>query len=669
MFDSINDETARSMMAAGMMAHSSPHTSSSGAVDLGNLNASRRKKTPRSGVVWTAPLDQLLREAVQVGGFNWEDVGLRVQQRLTAASPMHPTRLPTVEDCEKRWRQLNPESKTYPPWSDEEKLILTRLVEEAQFGDSTVFSKSILQGKSGQRMRTISWVQIAERLNRAVLDVSHMWSQIRVARFKRGSFTEEEDRLIIQRVQEWNNMPSEQRPRHGLWVAIEREIGREDKRVSERYRNILFKKVNPAPPPAPVMTQEQQNQLALQQQQMAALQQQQLAQAQHQAHLQQQHMQQQQHLQQVLQHQQHAMGHHLPAQQLQAQHIQQLQATQLIMSYPALGVVPPNTLMMTDRRVTQPSDEHLLLISRMEHESGRKRGLDDTHPQLLDHPVPASSQVLLANANIPASPQEKRKRIVNPESVRWNTVMDSRLLEGMNLFGNDWDQIATFVNGAPRGDTGRGIVDQSKCRGRWYRVLRKKDANEAQQTIMDILPTPQAGMMQMMQPMPQHQLTMVGMDGSSSSHGQPQHMLYHPIDMSQQQGQQHQPMHMAQQMQQQIQQYQMHHQQQHQQMQMAQGQGQAQGQYQMSSAQAQAQGQPTMQHHLSQQMHAQQQQQQQHMMQQQMVPPSQHMQQQQQQQSMYTMQQMQQMQLAQQQMQHHQQPIQQQLQQMHHTQG
>ncbi|RYH30447.1 hypothetical protein EON65_05195 [archaeon] len=56
--------------------------------------------------------------------------------------------------------------------------------------------------------------------------------------------------------------------------------------------------------------------------------------------------------------------------------------------------------------------------------------------------------------------------------VRWNEEMDAKLLEGMARFGNKWGEIADLVNTAPRGETGKGVVDANKCRGRWYRVLR-----------------------------------------------------------------------------------------------------------------------------------------------------------------------------------------------------
>jgi hypothetical protein len=54
---------------------------------------------------------------------------------------------------------------------------------------------------------------------------------------KKGSFTEEEDLLIIKRVHEWGNKGL------GLWSSLGKELNRVSKRVSERWR-IISKRNN-----------------------------------------------------------------------------------------------------------------------------------------------------------------------------------------------------------------------------------------------------------------------------------------------------------------------------------------------------------------------------------------------------------------------------------------
>ena len=53
---------------------------------------------------------------------------------------------------------------------------------------------------------------------------------------KKGPFTAEEDTLICQRVEEWGDKGN------GLWVALEREMGRPGQTISERWRTVLSKR-------------------------------------------------------------------------------------------------------------------------------------------------------------------------------------------------------------------------------------------------------------------------------------------------------------------------------------------------------------------------------------------------------------------------------------------
>jgi len=52
---------------------------------------------------------------------------------------------------------------------------------------------------------------------------------------KQGRFIEEEDEIIRKRITEWGDRG------RGLWVSLEKEIGRPAKSISQRYRNILTK--------------------------------------------------------------------------------------------------------------------------------------------------------------------------------------------------------------------------------------------------------------------------------------------------------------------------------------------------------------------------------------------------------------------------------------------
>ncbi|RYG96812.1 hypothetical protein EON65_53855, partial [archaeon] len=186
-----------------------------------------------------------------IGLNKWDEVCLAVHGKILSTKHLDHLNplLPSVAECEKRWRVTNPPSKNYPPWSEEEKHLLQQLIDSAQTGEDETYAKTITIGKSGERVRTVSWVQISARMRRSTEDVTHMWSAIRTSRFKRGQFSEEEDKYIIDRVRVWDSTPPDLRPRAGLWVTLEREMAREDKRISERYRNILVKKLPVLPPP------------------------------------------------------------------------------------------------------------------------------------------------------------------------------------------------------------------------------------------------------------------------------------------------------------------------------------------------------------------------------------------------------------------------------------
>lgn len=126
-------------------------------------------------------------------------------------------------------------------------------MQQAQKGDGFNANRNMQQTSSSSasdtnannaNVKVISWLNIARQLNRTTEDVNHQWNQIRLSQFRKGAFTEEEDALIIQRVREWNAIPTvNNKPRLGIWVALEKELNREDKRISERWRSILSKRI------------------------------------------------------------------------------------------------------------------------------------------------------------------------------------------------------------------------------------------------------------------------------------------------------------------------------------------------------------------------------------------------------------------------------------------
>ena len=84
----------------------------------------------------------------------------------------------------------------------------------------------------------INWSVIAMELGRKQSDVLRQWNAIKVASMKHGPFTLEEDAFIIETVLNWkrNNLKA------GIWVHLEKQMNRKDKRISERWRHVLSKK-------------------------------------------------------------------------------------------------------------------------------------------------------------------------------------------------------------------------------------------------------------------------------------------------------------------------------------------------------------------------------------------------------------------------------------------
>lgn len=218
-------------------------------------------------IKWTDDLDEILKKSVKAKNFIWNEVLTHMKELVKDANTEIPVqkiapclnsdnsspssspisfnnpvyRNLTVIDCKVRWIQLNNNDKNslYPTWSEEEKNKFVSLVHEAQKGNNDELSKVINVGDSISRI--ICWSNIARLMNRDLDDINIMWSKIRLTTLKKGSFTEEEDKIIINYVEEWENKSPASRG--ALWVGLEKILNREDKRISERWRSILSKRV------------------------------------------------------------------------------------------------------------------------------------------------------------------------------------------------------------------------------------------------------------------------------------------------------------------------------------------------------------------------------------------------------------------------------------------
>ena len=80
------------------------------------------------------------------------------------------------------------------------------------------------------------WKAIGEKLGRVPKDCSNKYKLLQNSQMKKGPFTAEEDALICKRVEEWGDK------KDGLWVALEKEMGRADVQISKRWRLTLSKR-------------------------------------------------------------------------------------------------------------------------------------------------------------------------------------------------------------------------------------------------------------------------------------------------------------------------------------------------------------------------------------------------------------------------------------------
>ena len=73
------------------------------------------------------------------------------------------------------------------------------------------------------------WKAIGSKLGRVPNDCYNKYKSILESKMKLGHFTAEEDALIRQRVEEWGDKGI------GLWVALEKEMGRAGKQINKRW--------------------------------------------------------------------------------------------------------------------------------------------------------------------------------------------------------------------------------------------------------------------------------------------------------------------------------------------------------------------------------------------------------------------------------------------------
>eukprot|EP00598_Pedospumella_elongata_P003952 CAMPEP_0184982750 /NCGR_PEP_ID=MMETSP1098-20130426/12168_1 /TAXON_ID=89044 /ORGANISM="Spumella elongata, Strain CCAP 955/1" /LENGTH=529 /DNA_ID=CAMNT_0027506499 /DNA_START=246 /DNA_END=1835 /DNA_ORIENTATION=- len=88
----------------------------------------------------------------------------------------------------------------------------------------------------------INWVPISMRLGRATSSLIKQYNHMKQITYKHGAFTNTEDVHIIRRYLEWKCVYKEN-AKSGIWSLLERELNRKDKRISERWRHVLCKRL------------------------------------------------------------------------------------------------------------------------------------------------------------------------------------------------------------------------------------------------------------------------------------------------------------------------------------------------------------------------------------------------------------------------------------------
>jgi hypothetical protein len=128
--------------------------------------------------------------------------------------------------CRQRWvNGLNPELEQLRggniPWTLEEDEQLKALVQEHRREDDKV-----------------DWKTIQDKLGRPSQICQNRQKALRFHSLKKGSFTEEEDSLILSTIANW---PKENKKK-GVWVAVGQTLGRSENNCRLRWVNTLAKK-------------------------------------------------------------------------------------------------------------------------------------------------------------------------------------------------------------------------------------------------------------------------------------------------------------------------------------------------------------------------------------------------------------------------------------------
>jgi hypothetical protein len=86
----------------------------------------------------------------------------------------------------------------------------------------------------------IDWEHIVEKLHRSPRACQQKWDtyqrSLRTKFLKKGPFSPQEDAVIIERVSGWD------KSKKGLWVGLERELGRAACNITNRWRKVLSKR-------------------------------------------------------------------------------------------------------------------------------------------------------------------------------------------------------------------------------------------------------------------------------------------------------------------------------------------------------------------------------------------------------------------------------------------
>eukprot|EP01038_Epipyxis_sp_PR26KG_P006087 gene6087-8389_t len=208
----------------------------------------------KKGLVWTAEMDDFLREAMVYycgslamtnGGRNprskkWVEVAKFVNERIvntaTNYNQIRDCSYSQVnkDQCKYRWNfYVNPtlDDRITGPWSIEEVMNLERLVDS--YRTKSKSPTSILSSDS----TAINWMKVSKELNRPYFDCQNKWITISKSNMKIGRFTQEEDEIILKRAQEWGSKGK------GLYVSLEKELNRRSDVIKNRLKNVLSKRM------------------------------------------------------------------------------------------------------------------------------------------------------------------------------------------------------------------------------------------------------------------------------------------------------------------------------------------------------------------------------------------------------------------------------------------